>query len=271
MYTSLITLPWSFKILYGLITDNVKLCGLKRKPYLIIFALIQTIGMFTLFFMDYDSALAVALILMLVSLSNAFSNVVVDAILVVQARRDPEMGSQDLLSIAFLFQGIAGVIGCIAAAIMMENVHPKWAYLAYGIVGLIVAVCCIFLSKEAEKEYNEGEIIEITEWSSALEEGQTPSQAAAARKAIEDARPPRGEEGFCFNFKKNMRQIGWALKRKEIYFVVIYFILDGLTNPSFSDFAYFWLLNVVGVSKFMFAMIVLIGQICSVIGVIIYE
>ena len=83
MYTSLITLPWSFKILYGLISDNVKLCGLKRKPYLIIFALVQTIGMFTLFFMDLDSALAVALILMVVSLANAFSNVVVDAILVV--------------------------------------------------------------------------------------------------------------------------------------------------------------------------------------------
>jgi MFS-type transporter involved in bile tolerance (Atg22 family) len=93
MYTSLITLPWSFKILYGLITDNVKLCGLKRKPYLIIFGLVQTAAMFTLFFAEFDDALTVALFLMLASLSNAFSNVVVDAILIVQARRDPEFGS----------------------------------------------------------------------------------------------------------------------------------------------------------------------------------
>lgn len=41
--------------------------------------------------------------------------------------------------------------------------------------------------------------------------------------------------------------------------MVIYFILDGLTNPSFSDFSYFFLMNVIGVSKFMFAMIALIG------------
>ena len=154
---------------------------------------------------------------------------------------------------------------------MMDNVHPKWAFLAYGISGFIVAICCIFLSKEAENEVNEGEVIEITEWSSALEEGQTPSQAVAKREEIERAKPKRGEEGFCYNFKKNMGQIGWALKRKEIYCVVIYFILDGLTNPSFSDFSYFFLLNVIGVSKFMFAMIVLIGQICSVIGVMLYE
>jgi len=68
-----------------------------------------------------------------------------------------------------------------------------------------------------------------------------------------------------------MKALWWALQRKEILLVVLFFILDGLTNPSFSDFGYFFLLNVVGVSKFMFAMITLIGQVCSIIGVVIYE
>jgi len=68
-----------------------------------------------------------------------------------------------------------------------------------------------------------------------------------------------------------MKQLWKALQRREIYFLVIYFILDGFTNPSFGDFTYFFLMNVVGVSKFMFAMIALIGQVCSLIGVLIYE
>lgn len=68
-----------------------------------------------------------------------------------------------------------------------------------------------------------------------------------------------------------MKGIGNALTRKEIYCLVIYFLLDGLTNPSFSDFTYFFLLNVIGISKFMFAMLTLIGQVCQVIGVIVYE
>lgn len=56
-----------------------------------------------------------------------------------------------------------------------------------------------------------------------------------------------------------MRHIGVALTRPEIYLVVIYFLVDGLTTPSFSDYTYFFLMNTVGVSKFMFAMIALIG------------
>ena len=58
--------------------------------------------MIILFMMEYESAVAVTGLLTCASLSMAFSNVVVDAILVVQARRDPRLGSQDLISIAFL-------------------------------------------------------------------------------------------------------------------------------------------------------------------------
>lgn len=36
IYTSIIHIPWSFKILYGLISDNVPICGTRRKSYLII-------------------------------------------------------------------------------------------------------------------------------------------------------------------------------------------------------------------------------------------
>jgi len=40
VYNSIITLPWCFKILFGLISDNIPLCGLKRKPYLVFFGLV---------------------------------------------------------------------------------------------------------------------------------------------------------------------------------------------------------------------------------------
>jgi MFS-type transporter involved in bile tolerance (Atg22 family) len=83
LYNSLITLPWSLKIFYGLISDNVKICGLKRKPYLIFFALVQFASMFSIFYIESDDALLIVMLLFTASLSMAFSNVVVDAILVV--------------------------------------------------------------------------------------------------------------------------------------------------------------------------------------------
>jgi MFS-type transporter involved in bile tolerance (Atg22 family) len=103
VYAALISLPWSLKLFYGLITDNVKIFGLRRKPYLIFFGFLQFVVMVVLFYKELDNALEVTLYLMIASFSMAFSNVVVDAILVIQARKDPYLGSQDLLSIAWLF------------------------------------------------------------------------------------------------------------------------------------------------------------------------
>lgn len=46
---------------------------------------------------------------------------------------------------------------------------------------------------------------------------------------------------------------------REIYFVIIFFIAKSIIVPSFDEFTYFFLLNVIGISKFMFAVLVLIG------------
>jgi len=83
MYSSLMTLPWSFKVLYGLITDNVPILGLKRRPYLILFGLLQGAFMVAVYLYDGDDALVVALLLMGASLCIAFSNVVIDAVLII--------------------------------------------------------------------------------------------------------------------------------------------------------------------------------------------
>jgi hypothetical protein len=39
-YTTIIGLPWSIKIIYGLISDNVPILGYKRKSYIIMMGLI---------------------------------------------------------------------------------------------------------------------------------------------------------------------------------------------------------------------------------------
>ena len=83
LYKSLIMLPWVFKVIYGFISDNVKLCGLKRKPYLIFFAFTQFVSMFAIFQIETEEPLIIVMLLVIASLSMAFSNVVVDAILVI--------------------------------------------------------------------------------------------------------------------------------------------------------------------------------------------
>ena len=167
-YSSIMTLPWSFKIIFGLITDNCPIFGLKRKPYLVFWGFVQFIIMWSIYYFDHDSALEVALLLMVASLAMAFSNVVIDALLIIQARKDPELGSQDLISLAWLVQGLAGVVGCVIAAIMMEKYHPKYAFLGYGIYGLFLGIACFWLSAASEREFVRGEVREHSDYSSQL-------------------------------------------------------------------------------------------------------
>jgi len=83
IYISIIHIPWSFKILYGLISDNVPICGTRRKSWLIIMGIIQFITIFSLAMTEPKDPLAVSLILATASLSEAFVNVVSDAIMVI--------------------------------------------------------------------------------------------------------------------------------------------------------------------------------------------
>lgn len=83
IYISIIHIPWSFKILYGLISDNVPICGTRRKSWLIIMGVLQFITIFSLALTEPKDPLAVALILATASLSEAFVNVVSDAIMVI--------------------------------------------------------------------------------------------------------------------------------------------------------------------------------------------
>jgi len=80
---SVIHIPWSLKILYGLISDNVPLCGRRRKPYLVIMGIIQWFALLLIFACEFEEPWPVAICLMLASMSEAFTNVVSDAIMVI--------------------------------------------------------------------------------------------------------------------------------------------------------------------------------------------
>ena len=83
IYISIIELPWSFKIVYGLITDNVFIMGTQRKSYLIIMGFIQFVSLFSIYICEFKDPLVVTIILAIASMSMAFLNVVSYAIMVI--------------------------------------------------------------------------------------------------------------------------------------------------------------------------------------------
>ena len=154
-YMTLISITWSIKIIYGLISDNLPLAGTKRKSYVILMGLLQFSSLLSVYVFEISHGLSVALLLSVCSMCIAFINVVVDAIVCVQARKDPEHGSQDLMSLAWMTQGIGGVIGCLLGGYMTQYCHPKYSFLIFSVMGLVLAISGLFLSKECEMDEQE--------------------------------------------------------------------------------------------------------------------
>lgn len=57
----------------------------------------------------------------------------------------------------------------------------------------------------------------------------------------------------------------------EIYLVILFFVLNGLISPDFGDFSYYFMLNVVKISKFQYSMLGVVGSFTSVFGTMYYE
>lgn len=150
-YMSLVMLPWSIKILYGLISDNVPILGYRRKSYVIMMGVIESISLLCIYTLEIKSGFAIVCFLGTTSLCLAFVNVVVDAIMCIQARKDPNNGSQDLMSVAWLAQGVGGVTGCVLGGYITEYGNPKTAYIIMSIMGLIIGLNGLFLTQECEE------------------------------------------------------------------------------------------------------------------------
>lgn len=157
---SFVFLPWSIKILYGLISDNVPLFGSRRKSYLVLGALIQFITMIVLGLQhSYDNVSVASWMLFLCNLSIAFSDVIVDSLMVIQSRKYPDSGAEDLNSFSWACMSLGGFFGSIFAAFFTEKFEPRHCFLFSSVMGMVMAYVAYGLNVSLE---NEGRSLEDT-------------------------------------------------------------------------------------------------------------
>ena len=88
----------------------------------------------------------------LANLSGAYLDVLVDALMVIQSRKDEEDGSEQLQSLSWGAMGAGGMTGSLVAGFLTENYHPKWCFFWYSWMGLVVTITACFLTKESERD-----------------------------------------------------------------------------------------------------------------------
>jgi integral membrane sensor domain MASE1 len=81
--------------------------------------LIQFTSLMIASFATIPNPNVIAVVLMFLSLSGAFIDVVMDAMMVIEAKKNPEQGSQELLSLAWMVAGVAAIVGGIAGAVIL--------------------------------------------------------------------------------------------------------------------------------------------------------
>ena len=76
-------IPWSIKIVYGLISDNLPICGSRRKSYILLASILQLVTMFVMGLPGLESEQVATWMLFISNFSIAFSDVIVDSLMVI--------------------------------------------------------------------------------------------------------------------------------------------------------------------------------------------
>lgn len=81
------------KFFYGVVADQVPIMGSRKKSWLIIMGLIQFTSMTATATIDFTNPNFCALVLSLMSFSGAFIDVIMEAMMVIEAKKYPATGS----------------------------------------------------------------------------------------------------------------------------------------------------------------------------------
>ncbi|KDO28243.1 hypothetical protein SPRG_06293 [Saprolegnia parasitica CBS 223.65] len=135
MSTTTLMLPWALKPIWGLITDTVSIGGFHRKPFYVLcgclaFCCTSLLGLPNIV-SSYELALGV---LLLRSVGYAFIDVIIDAVLAEQARKDVASGAQNLQSIASFHKALGVVLASILKGPLITALGPRRVFTVMSFV-----------------------------------------------------------------------------------------------------------------------------------------
>lgn len=84
------------------------------------------------------------------NLSIAIADVIVDSLMVVQARKDPERGAEDLNAYMWTMSASGGIVGSILAALLTDNFDPRYCFLFSAVMGLVISLTATRLNVALE-------------------------------------------------------------------------------------------------------------------------
>lgn len=143
-------LPWLIKPLYGFISDGVPLFGYRRRSYLVLCGLLGASSWFALATVVNNKYAAVSAIL-LSSLSVAFSDVVVDSMVVERARGESQVTSGSLQSLCWGSSATGGIVSAYFSGYFVATYGVRFVFAITALLPLITSVVAILVKEERRR------------------------------------------------------------------------------------------------------------------------
>jgi len=162
-------LPWTVKPIYGLISDGLPIAGYRRRPYLVLSSILGSIawlGMAKYVTTPLTATLAIAL----GSLSIAFSDAIIDALVVQRARLEPEGDAGSLQSFGWAAVSVGAIASAYLSGLFLELWGARTVFAITAFLPLLVAVAAFAIADERIKPSTTDRLIDRIDTSAQLPE-----------------------------------------------------------------------------------------------------
>ena len=231
-----IALPWTLKLLYGMICDSVPLCGSRKKSYIIVLSLVQFFCAVAIAWYAKKDYKMVVLFNIIMTFSQGFMDVVIDGTMVSQSKLKPKGGSTELQIVSWGSVIFGGIIFIIMFGNLLDKERPGWCFLIIAILALIIFIQSFWLSMDLEDDNKDFMALPFNERISSM----------------------------CKQLK-----VGFGIRAlQKTLFVVI---LINLLTPKFESYWYIYIINELKITQAQISYLALVAMFAGALFFIIYS
>ncbi|KAM1301454.1 hypothetical protein ACFX2H_012490 [Malus domestica] len=237
--TGFSSLPWLIKPIYGFISDSVPLFGYRRRSYLILSGLLGAVS-WSLMATVVDNKFSVAFCIILGSLSVAFSDVVVDSMVVERARGESQSMSGSLQSLCWGSSAFGGIVSSYFSGSLVDAYGVRFVFGLTALLPLMTSAVSILVNEQPVIGASKG-----------------PNFPLAGHNLLD-------------SWKQNVLQLWDAVRQPNVFFPTLFIFLWQATPHSESAMFYFTT-NKLGFTPEFLGRVKLVTSVASLLGVGLYN
>jgi hypothetical protein len=140
-------LPWVIKPVFGFISDGLPIFGYRRRPYLMLSGLLGVGAWLSLANLVHTATTA-TIAIAITSLSVAFSDVIVDSLIVERARNESVAKAGSLQSLCWGASALGGLLTAYFSGLLLAHFSTRTVFGFTAAFPLLVSVAALWIVEE---------------------------------------------------------------------------------------------------------------------------